>query len=523
MSTPELTPADRMSTYWATLRRRKRLLAALVATAVLAGIGVGLMAPQSYDATAKVLIGQRTQLDALLGASSYAPDPEREVNTSLELVSLEPVAENVRRRLGLDVDASTLIGKLSAQIDRNSNVVSITVRDRSPREAARLANAFAVGFREFAASSAQASIEDAVTAAKERAAGLAPGPERAALDAEVRRLEAAAAFKASGVQVVHPATGASATPTRNLAVNAIVAGFLGMVLAAVTVVVLARTDKRIHDDDELGAIVGAPVLAEVPQRLGPPWDTDGRDAFATLALSLALRGLPPRHQETGNSNGPSSLVLLLTSPGRRDDSATVTLGLAQALTEMGARVMAIEADLREPRLASELGGESTDGLVGILTKGYSLGSELIPFPWGSGAYIPAGAPPVGLGSPLPQTLLAGPELGMIVAEARRRADVVLIAGAPIGQVADSLALVPLVDAVLIVARLGATRADELERALAAFDELDAPVAGAVATSSRPRRHAGPRARPAVLRNEVAPPESVDATANGSARHSEVTR
>ena len=157
----ESTPADRMSTYWATLRRHTRLVAALVAAAVLAGIGVGLLAPKSYDATAKVLIGQRTQLDALLGASSYAPDPEREVNTSLELVALEPVAENVRRRLGLDVSAPALAGKLSAQIDRNSNVVSITVRDASPSEAARLANAFALGFREFAASSSQASIDRA--------------------------------------------------------------------------------------------------------------------------------------------------------------------------------------------------------------------------------------------------------------------------------------------------------------------------------------------------------------------------
>src|SRR5829696_8109690 len=238
MPTPELTPAARMSTYWATLRRRWRLVAAMVATAALAGIGFGLLAAQSYEATARVLIGQRTQLDALLGASSYAPDPEREVNTSVELVSLEPVAESVRRRLGLDADAGALIGKLSAQIDRNSNVLSITVRDASAHQAARIANAFALGFREFLANSSQASIDDAVTAAKARAAQLEPGPERDALEAEVRRLEAAGAFKASGVQVVHEATAASATPTRNLAASAFIAGFLGLTLAAVTVVVL---------------------------------------------------------------------------------------------------------------------------------------------------------------------------------------------------------------------------------------------------------------------------------------------
>lgn len=511
-----------MSIYWTTLRRHKRLVGALVAAAVVAGIGVGMLAPQSYDATARVLIGQRTQLDALLGASSYPPDPEREVNTSLELVALEPVAENVRRRLGLDVGAGALLGKLSAQIDRNSNVVSITVRDAAPGEAARMANAFALGFREFVASSSQASIEDAVTAAKERAAALPAGPERDTLDAEVRRLEAAAAFKASGVQVVRHATAASATPTRSLAVNAIVAGFMGIVLAAVTVVVLARTDKRVHDEEELEEIVGRPVLAEVPQRLGPPSDIDGRDAFATLALSLALRGLQPRSRAGAHSNGSSSLVLLVASPDRSDDTATVALGLARALADMGRRVIVIEGDLREPRLASELGTEPTDGLTGVLAAGDSVEAALIRFPWGTGGCIPAGPPTAAPGSPLPQPLLAGSELAKIVAGARTRADVVLITGAPIGRVADSLALAPLADAVMIVARLGATRADELERALAAFAELEVPVAGAVATSSRTGRGGGLHADAGVPPTDVAPPEPVDATANGSIKHSEVT-
>ena len=424
--------------------------------------------------------------------------------------------------LGLDVSAATLAGKLSAQIDRNSNVVSITVRDASPSEAARLANAFALGFREFAASSSQASIEDAVTAAKERAAGLAPGPERDTLEGEVRRLEAAAAFKASGVQVVRRATAASATPTRNLAVNAIVAGFLGMVLAAVTVVVLARTDKRVHDEEVLGEIVGAPVLAEVPQEFGPSWDLDGRDAFATLALSLALRGSEPRRGELPSWNGSSALVLLLVSPDRGDDTATVALGLARALADMGRRVIVIEGDLREPRLVSELGAEPTGGLAGVLASDYPIEQALIHFPWGSGACIPAGPPALAVGSPPPQALLARPELAKLVAGARTRADVVLITGAPIGRTADSLALAPLADAVLIVARLGATRADELERTLAALDELEAPMAGAVATSRRRGPATAPRPGAAVPPTNEAPPEPVGATANGSVKHSEVT-
>jgi Mrp family chromosome partitioning ATPase len=514
-----------MSAYWATLRRQWRLAAAVVAAAVLAGVGAGLLAPKSYEATAKVLIGQRAQVDALLGAADYAPDPEREINTSLELVSLDPVAESVRRRLGLNLGTAALIDKLSARIDRNSSVVSLTVRDDSPGRAARIANAFALAVRDFLARSSQATIEDAVAAAKERASQLAPGPERDALDAEVRRLQAAGAFKTGGVQVVNRATAASASPTRNLAFNAVVAGFLGVILAAVAIVVLARTDKRVRDEEELEAAVGRPVLATVPHSLGPSSDTAERDAFASLAVSLAFRGLRWRESRVAPPNGRYPLVLLLTSPGAGEGTTAVALGLARALGEMGRRVIAIEADLRAPRFASELGLEPAAGLAGVLVGARTLDEEIVELPWEIGGGAPAAALVAGPGSPLPQPLLAGPGMAALVAEARRKADVVLIAGAPAGEYADSLALVPLADAVLLVARLDVTRRDELRRAAHASEELDERLAGAVATSGRRTRRSATRTVKARARRaptSPGPAESAHSATNGAASPSRST-
>ena len=68
--------------------------------------------------------------------------------------------------------------------------------------------------------------------------------DRDALEAQVRRLQAASAFKTGGVQIVRRATAASASPTRNLKVNGVIAGLLGMILAAVAIVILSRTDRR---------------------------------------------------------------------------------------------------------------------------------------------------------------------------------------------------------------------------------------------------------------------------------------
>jgi Mrp family chromosome partitioning ATPase len=73
-----------------------------------------------------------------------------------------------------------------------------------------------------------------------------------------------------------------------------------------------------------------------------------------------------------------------------------------------------------------------------------------------------------------------------VDEARGRADVVVIAGAPAGVVGDSVALAGLVDRVLLVACDDVTRPDELRRAMRALTDAGIPPAGVIATA-RPRR------------------------------------
>jgi succinoglycan biosynthesis transport protein ExoP len=476
------TPAARLSMYAATLRRRWRLALCIVAVAVLAGVVVATFAPKSYDATAKVLIGQRAQVDALLGATDYTPDPERDVNTSLELITLEPVAKSVRRRLGLDISDAMLIGKVETGMDRNSNVVSITAHDRSPRQAARIANAFAVAYRDFRARSARASIGDAIASAERRAALLAPGPERDALEAELRQLQAVAAFQTGGVQLVRRATAASALASGGLLPSALVAGFLGVLLAGVAVVFLARTDKRVRGADDLEAILGRPVLATVPNPLGRNGGVQASDALATLALSLALRDLRSREAAAGSRNGSSARVLLLTSPGRDEGTTEVALGLAQALSDTGRRVILIEADLRDPSLAALLGLEHRAGLVAILAGARTLDQELVELGDSGGGPAGARVVPAGARSLLPQPLLAGGLMAALVAEARRRADVVLLAGAPASVFGDAFALVPLADAALLVARFDVTRRDEALRVAGALEDLDCPLVGSVATT-----------------------------------------
>jgi polysaccharide biosynthesis transport protein len=476
------TPADRMSMYAATLRRRWRFAVAIVAATVLAGVSVAALTPKSYDATAKVLIGQRAQIDALLGAADYTPDPERDVNTSIELITIEPVVHEVRRRLGLSLPPAALAGKVETGLDRNSNVVSITVRDDSPQQAARIANAFALAYQAFRARSARASIQDAVASAERRAARLDPGGERDALETELRQLQAAAAFQTGGVQVVRRATAASAVASGGLMSSAIVAGLLGIFLAAAAVVLLARTDKRLRGEADLEAHAGAPVLATVPNGGRPSGGAGASDALATLAMSLALR-------DRRSPNGRAARVFLLVSPGREEGATDVALGLARALADTGRRAIAIEADLREPAFAGRLGLPEAGGLTDVLDGSRTADQELVELGGSNGGPVRAWALPAGAPRPLPQPVLAGRRMATLVAEAHHNADVVLLAGAPAGVFGDSFALVPLADAILLVARLDVTRRDDAQRVVQALGDLGCPLVGAVATTGAPPRRA----------------------------------
>jgi capsular polysaccharide biosynthesis protein len=461
---PSRTPVEGMHLYAVTLRRRWRMALAIVALAAVAGFLVASLSTKSHDATAKVLVDQQRQVDALLGTSDFSPDPERELNTGIELITLEPIADGVRRSLGLPESASTLVSKVSTKVDRNSNIVSITVSDASAARAARLANAFAAGYRDYRARSARATVDDAIASAEARLRRLAPGPERTALATELRRLQVAGAFQTGGVQVVHPATAATATTRPRPLLSALIGAVLGLLVAAVAVVVLARTDKTVRSARELEEATGQPVLARVPAGAA-----GARDALVTLAMSL------PRAR--GRLAPPA--VVLLTSPGPHEGTSGVALGLARSLDAIGELAIAIETDLRDPAFAVALGVDEPEGLVGFLRGSAKLDRELVSL--GGACALPAGP-----AQEFPQPLLAGERMATLVEELRNDTDVVVLAGAPVGVVGDALALVGLADLVVLVACLDVTRVDELQRAVSALQAAGSPPVGVVATT-RPRR------------------------------------
>ncbi len=482
------SPAERLREYLRIARRRWAVLVAVTGIVTAVALVASLTGTEKYDASAVLLLRDDEPIDSILGRDSSVSDPERQTNTQIGLIKLETVAEGVKEQLKLDVPTDQLLEQVTTEVEGNSDLVSVTVRDEDPRQAAAIATAFAEEYVSFRQESARASLGEAAQLARNRLDSLSSADrlstEGQQLEAQLRELEIASSLQTGGVEVVRRASVPSDAAVPRPLLSTFIGLMVGLGLALLIVVLLEFLDRRLKDEDEAQAAVELPLVAQIPRPARGRDDT-GRDraqeeAFASLAANLLF-----------SSRESHIASLMVTSPGAGDGKTTMTLGVARALATLGKRVIAIEADLRHPRFAERLGLPRNSGFAGLSAGVTTLESALVAidaetmrarsgrFDEGvSFAVLPAG-PPLAT----PQGILSGPMMGQIVAECRSLADLVLIDTPPIGVVHDAITLAGLVDAALLVARLNWTTKDAARKSQRILRQLDLRVLGVALTGT----------------------------------------
>jgi Mrp family chromosome partitioning ATPase len=164
------------------------------------------------------------------------------------------------------------------------------------------------------------------------------------------------------------------------------------------------------------------------------------------------------HAATG-PEGPGSLGLVGATAG--EGATTIAIGLAGALAEeAGRKVLLVEADLREPTIASRLGLEETPGLAAWLSEnGDEPPAVCHVEPWGF-ALLPAGPGPARAGE-----RLGSDRMARLLAAARASFDTVLVDCPPLSPWADSVALHEHLDGVLVVVRARYADGDTVKEAV----------------------------------------------------------
>jgi uncharacterized protein involved in exopolysaccharide biosynthesis len=241
---PAVVPAAKVGDYLTTIRRRWVIVLAIAFLAVDAAIMVTVLTPKQYSATAKVLITGAEPIDTLQVGGARSLDPERDLNTSVELVNLQAVARPVRDELGLKMSVPNLLADVHAAPDGNSNILAITTEDRDPAQAAAIANAFARRYVSFRRDSSRARFQEAASLATLRLAALPINARTAPMRRELRQrqqeLETASTLQTGGLQVIDTASKPAGPSSPRLKMNLAAGLLVGLLLGGLFAVALDR-------------------------------------------------------------------------------------------------------------------------------------------------------------------------------------------------------------------------------------------------------------------------------------------
>lgn len=409
-----------------------------------------------YTASASVLFS-----DEITGV-----DPERIAATNLQLGSLEQIATGTAEALPEAGYTGKQIGdKVEANSAGLSDVIKISATDPAPKTAALIANEFAKQFVVFRRDAGKAKIVKSKELVEAQLDQLTPeeraGPEGQALAERARQLSVRAAVETGGAQVVQVATAPDSPSSPKTKLNVALGLLLGIALGIGLALLRDQLDRSLKAPDEIEEIFHLPILATIPesqglseQRIGVQPEGEEREAFRMLRANLHYFNLAP--QIDSSVEQPINSVLV-TSPTSQDGKTTVSWNLAVAEAGSGKRVLHLEADLRRPTLAAELGLpiEEDSGLSLILAG--ALDPQAAIRSAQGVDVICAGPLP-----PNPAALIDSAQMGELLEWAKETYDRVIIDTPPTALVADAVPLTAKVDGVVVVVRLRHSPRDLVE-------------------------------------------------------------
>lgn len=426
MSSARETDESDLSLIAQAIRRRLWVVILCFAAATLAAVALTVQAEKTYSATT-----------ALLVRTSTAVEPQRAVDTNLQLLSLPVIAERTAQRLpGLSQDE--VEATITSEQQGESDIIEVTATDSSPQRAASIANGYAEEFLAFRRGASRERLETA------------------------------------RIQIVEPAAPSSdpvsPKPVRNLIFGALIGLLLGLGLA----LLLEQLDRRLKRGEDLADATGLPLLATIPKRKAFDRKHLGHGSLSPAETEV-FRLLRANLRYFKVKQDLKSVVVTSAEPG--EGKTLVSLGLALAAVTSGEKVLLLEADLRDPGLSRVLKLPATGGLSLALTEsddGDALARAVTPVAAGDLAdavgdtildVVPAGAIP-----PNPTELIESQRMRDLLALAEESYDFVVIDTPPVLVVSDAMPLIAASSGVLAVSGLGvstrtsaADLAEQLER------------------------------------------------------------
>jgi Mrp family chromosome partitioning ATPase len=504
-SSPYRAVESALGAYLRAIKAHWLVFALVVLVSLGAAVAALNLAPQKYEAHARVLVSPVPPDDpTFVGVQVIrdAGDPTRTAQTAATLLESERAAEVTAARLKRSWTPSRVAAAVSVEPLGESNVLAVRATAETPDQASTVATEYARSAVRVRAQAVAAQIRRLIASlqARQDATGRASDTAAAELAGRVVQLETSLADgdpTLSFEQAAGPA--AAIGPSSSLVL--VLALLAGMALAAAAAVLLELTRTRVRDSDEARALFPIPVLARVPRlsrrtlrvAANGSFRLQGaaQQAFRTVYLQL-IQGEADRR------------VIMLTGASRGDGTTTCAVFLAVSIAFTGKQVILMDCDLRSPAADRLLGVDAGPPVTVSEDTDANLERKLIPVPGLPLSVMSVGAATHSAGG---LEFLVN-QLSDLLESARRSADVVVVDTAPLGEVSDALPLLRDADDVIVITRPGHTdrRAFEVMRDL--IQRMTTSVRGMIVVGvtpdvpSRTLGHSPAAGQPSTVREKL---------------------
>jgi capsular exopolysaccharide synthesis family protein len=429
------------------LRSRWLTVCVTVVLTVFGAVLVTLLTTPLYEASTRLFVSTTagSSVSDIYQGNRFS---QERVVSYAELLMGETLAQRTIDKLGLVMSPEELQEHVKASAKLDTVLINVKVRDKSPVQARDIANTLSdefVGMVSQLETPVNGARPDARVVVEQRAS--IPG---------------------------HPVVPETA---RNIAIGLA----LGVGLAIGLAVLRDTLDNTIKDRQTLENITGVGLVGSVPldkERRSEPaisFETDNSviaEAFRKLRTNLQFLAVdnPPR-------------VIVVTSSTPNEGKSTTSINIALALAEAEHNVVLVDGDMRRPMLHEYLGLVGPVGFSTVLSGGASLSEVLQETKFPRLTALTAGTVP-----PNPSELLGSLAAQKILSELRGQFDYVIVDTSPLLAVTDAAILAVNSDGVLIMARSGRTKREQLTHAVRNLQDVGAPLLGAVLTMTPTRQN-----------------------------------
>ncbi|MBA4376795.1 MAG: hypothetical protein C0401_11580, partial [Anaerolinea sp.] len=487
----------------------------LVLAALIAGAAAYFITdqqPRVYESSTLVMV--KGASGSSLDNYSSLSQSQQLATTYSNMMLTNPVLDAVFESLGIPVSAK----EITVQPVTNTALLKITVMDYDPERAALIANTLVTVFSEQVLldqtsryAELKASLEEELTnlntqieTTQQKLTTLLANPNagtdpalllaRSQYETALSQYQQSRSYFVQSYQQIKLAEVQSTSSViqkdpaipNNIPIqpqpmrSAMLAAIVGFMLAAGTIFLIGFFEDTIRDPEEITRKWGVPVLGLIINY------NSTQNTIITMSqprapVSEAYRSLRTNLQFAG-VNTPLH-TLLVTSASPEDGKTSVVANLANVLAQNEREVVAIDADLRRPRihkvfqLSNRIGLSdyfirSQDRLIGVVKKTNTKGL----------CVITSGSLP-----PNPSELLSSDKMMEVINLLGKHFNTIILDTPPLLAVTDALVLAPRMDGVILVMDPNKTKRGALKHAIEQLRIVNANLLGVVLNNVKVKR------------------------------------